>query len=52
MIIVRHPGRTCLVPPQEPGLADVRVYMDGRDQTAEGDEVAEAVDIVRVREGS
>jgi hypothetical protein len=52
MIIVRHPGRACLGPPQELGLADVRVYMDGREQTAEGDEVAEAVDIVRIREGS
>ena len=47
MIIVRHPGRACLGPPQEPGLADVRVYMDGREQTAEGDEVVEAVDLVR-----
>jgi hypothetical protein len=46
MIIVRHPGRTCLVPPQEPGPAG------GREQTAEGDEVAEAVDILRIREGS
>ena len=48
MIIVRHPGRTCLVPPQEPGLADVLVYMDRREQTAEGDEAVEAVDIVRI----
>ncbi len=48
MIIVRHPGRTCLVPPQEPGLADVRVHMDGREQTAEADEVVEAADIVRI----
>ena len=48
MIIVRHPRRTCLVPPQEPGLADVRGHMDGREQTAEGDEVVEAVDIVRI----
>jgi hypothetical protein len=52
MIIVRHPGKTALVPPQEPGLADGWVCMDGREQTAEGDEVAEAVDIVRIREGS
>ena len=49
MIIVRHPGRACLGPPQEPGLADVRVYMDGRERTAEGDEVVEAVDLVRRR---
>jgi len=48
MIIVRHPGRACLVPPQEPGLADVLVYMDGREQTAEVDEVVEGVDIVRI----
>ena len=39
---------TCLVPPQEPGLADVRVHMDGREQTAEADEVVEVVDIVRI----
>jgi hypothetical protein len=49
MIIVRHPGRACLGPPQEPGLADVRLYMDGRERTAEGDEVVEAVDLVRRR---
>jgi hypothetical protein len=48
MIIVRHPGRACLGPPQEPGLADVRMYMDGWERTAEGDEVVEAVDIVRI----
>jgi len=39
MIIVRPPGRTCLGLPQEPGLAAVRVHMDGRERTAEGDEV-------------
>jgi hypothetical protein len=48
MIIVRHPGRICLVPPQEPGLADVRAHMDGREQTAKGGEVVEAADIVRI----
>ena len=47
MIIVRHPGRASRGPPQELGLADVRMYMDGREQTAEGDEVVEAVDLVR-----
>jgi hypothetical protein len=36
---VRHPGRTCLGLPQEPGLAAVRVHMEGRERTAEGDEV-------------
>jgi hypothetical protein len=48
MIIVRHPGRACLGPPQQPGLADVRAHMDGREQTAKGGEVVEAADIVRV----
>ncbi len=47
MIIVRHPGRTCLVLPQEPGRADVRVHMDGRERTAEGDEVVGAGGIVQ-----
>ena len=35
---MRHPGRTCLGLPQERGLAAVRVHMDGRERTAEGDE--------------
>src|SRR3974390_2137623 len=38
MIIVRHPRRTWLVHPQEPGFGDFHVHMDGgREQTAEAD---------------
>ena len=34
--------------PQEPGPADVRVNLDGREQAAEADQVVEVVDVVRV----
>ncbi len=34
--------------PQQPGPADVGVNVDGREQTAEADEVVEVVDVVRV----
>ena len=34
--------------PQEPGPADVRVNVDGGEQTTEADEVVEVVDVVRV----
>ena len=38
----------CVRHSQEPGPADVRVNVDGREQTAEADEVVQVVDVVRI----
>jgi hypothetical protein len=38
----------CMRHPKEPGPADVRVHLNGREQTPEADEVVEVVDVVRI----